>query len=339
MARKKAKETKVEDKTQKALDIALGAINKEFGSGSIMRGQDETIPGTEFITSGCISVDRILGGGWAKGRVVEIYGPESSGKTTLTLHAIAAAQARGETCAFIDMEHALDPTYADALGVNMNDLLISQPTSGEQALRIAETLIKSNAVSVVVIDSVAALLPKAEIDKEIGESAPGRQAALMSQALRKLPGDCKRSGTTLIFINQIRMKIGVMFGSPETTSGGNALKFYASQRIDIRRIGGIKDGTDFVANRTRAKCVKNKVARPFKQCEFDIKYGEGIDATADVLDLAVELDVVNKNGAWYDYQGERIGQGRNTALQYLKQAPAMYKDIEQRVRTHYGMAS
>lgn len=325
---KKKETVEVQDGSNKALDLALATIEKNFGKGAVLRGSSGThMPGVEFRSSGCMSLDRILGGGWAKGRIVEIYGPESSGKTTLTLHAIAAAQAAGETCAFIDVEHAFDPSYAEALGVDMENLLISQPDSGEQALQIAEALIMSGAVGVVVVDSVSALLPRAEIEKEIGDATVGRQAGLMSQALRKLTGKCAKSGTTLFFINQIRMKIGVMFGNPETTSGGNALKFYASQRVDVRRIKGVKEGDEVVANTTRVKTVKNKVFPPFKQVEFDIRYGEGIDIIVDVLDLSVEAGLVEKAGAWYSYNGEKIGQGKNQARLYLKENPDTFQEL------------
>lgn len=327
MATKKSKE-----KSNSALKLAMEAIQKAYGQGSVMQGQKDALPGVEFRTSGCISIDKILGGGWGKGRIIELYGPNSSGKTTLALHAIAAAQANGEICAFIDAEHALDPSYAVALGVNIEELIISQPDSGEQALQITETLINSGSLGIVVIDSVAALTPQAEIDKQIGDIVPGRQAALMSQAMRKLPRACAKTSCTLIFINQIRMKLGISWGSPETTSGGEALKFYTSQRLDVRRIGGIKDGDKLIANRTRAKIVKNKLAPPFRICEFDIRYGKGIDVAADVLDLAVEAGIVEKKGAWYNYGTDRIGQGRNNVLEYLKCSPDVYKEIMEKLQ-------
>lgn len=340
MARKpkedKTKEVKISAK-EKALELALGAIEKAHGKGAVMVGKKGSLPGVEFRSSGCFSMDLALGGGWGKGRVVELYGPESSGKTTLALHAIAAAQKRGDVCAFIDVEHSLDPSYAAALGVNMEDLLVSQPSSGEQALQIAETLINSSAVSIVVIDSVAALLPQAEIAKEIGESVPGRQASLMSQAMRKLPRCCALTGTTLMFINQIRMKIGIMFGSPETTSGGQALKFYASQRLDVRRIGGVKEGDKLVANRTRVKIVKNKLATPFQECEFNIEYGKGIDIAGDFFDIATDIGIVDKSGAWYSYGGDRLGQGRSNAVNCLKENHKSFKEITDRVKLHFGI--
>jgi recombination protein RecA len=332
MAKKKTEEKK---ETQ-AIDLAIAAIEKAHGKGSLIYAGSEKLPDVEYKTSGCLSVDWALGGGWGRGRVVEIYGPESSGKTTLTLHAVAAAQQNGDLCAFIDMEHALDPGYAAALGVDVEKLIISQPDTGEQALQITEQLVNSGALGLIVIDSVAALVPQKEIEGEIGDSNMGLQSRLMSQAMRKLPGACNRTKTTLMFINQIRMKIGVMFGSPETTSGGNALKYYASQRVDIRRIGGVKEGSgdnaEFVANKTRVKVVKNKIGRPFRQVEVDIRYGQGIDVVADVLDLAVDRGLVEKSGAWYSHGADRIGQGRANSVEYIKQHPELYRDLWQRLQ-------
>ncbi len=323
-----------------SVENALSQIHRQFGKGSIMRlGSRETelVPA---IPTGALSLDIALGvGGLPRGRVTEIYGPESSGKTTLALHAIAEAQKRGGTAAFIDAEHALDTNYAERLGVNIDDLLVSQPDFGEQALEIAEILIRSGGVDVIVIDSVAALVPRAEIDGNVGDSHVGLQARLMSQAMRKFTGVLSRSNTVLIFINQIRMKIGVMFGNPETTPGGNALKFYSSIRLDIRKIGQIKDGQDAVGNRTRVKVVKNKVAPPFKMCEFDIIFGEGISSAGDILDLAVEQEIVDKSGAWYSYKDERIGQGRENAKQFLDDHPEMKAEIENKVRLGFGLAA
>ena len=318
----------------KALTAALGQIEKQFGKGSVMRlGDGSATPNIQVIPTGSLTLDLALGiGGLPRGRVVEIYGPESSGKTTLTLQVIAEAQKLGGTAAFIDAEHALDPGYAKKLGVNIDDLLVSQPDSGEQALEITDMLVRSGAVDVVVIDSVAALTPKAEIEGEMGDSHMGLQARLMSQALRKLTGNIKRSNTMVIFINQIRMKIGVMFGNPETTTGGNALKFYASVRLDIRRIGAIKKGEEVVGSQTRVKVVKNKVAPPFRQCEFDILYGEGISKEGELIDLGVNLDIVEKSGAWYSYNKERIGQGKDNVRQFLKDNPNIAADIESRIR-------
>ncbi len=318
----------------KALSAALGQIEKQFGKGSVMRlGDSAATANIQTIPTGSLSLDLALGiGGLPRGRVVEIYGPESSGKTTLTLQVIAEAQKLGGTAAFIDAEHALDPSYAKKLGVNIDDLLVSQPDSGEQALEITDMLVRSSAVDVVVIDSVAALTPKAEIEGEMGDSHMGLQARLMSQALRKLTGNIKRSNTMVIFINQIRMKIGVMFGNPETTTGGNALKFYASVRLDIRRIGAIKKGDEVIGSQTRVKVVKNKVAPPFKQCEFDILYGEGISKEGELIDLGVLRDIVDKSGAWYSYNKERIGQGKDNARQFLKENPNIAADIESRIR-------
>ena len=315
-----------------ALDLAVSQISKQFGDGSIMKLGDAHKIDVETSPSGTLSLDLALGGGYPKGRIIEIYGPESSGKTTLALHAVAEIQKQGGTAAFIDAEHALDPQYAARLGVNTNELLVSQPDNGEQALEIVETLVRSNAVDIIVLDSVAALVPQAEIDGDMGDSLPGLQARLMSQALRKLTGIINKSKATVIFINQIRMKIGVMFGNPETTTGGNALKFYASQRLDIRRIGQIKQGEDVIGNRVRIKVVKNKIAPPFRQAEFDIMYNEGISTTGDVLDLAVSHDIVQKSGAFYKYNGETIGQGREAAKKYLKANPDKLTEIDGKVR-------
>jgi len=322
-----------------SVENAITQIQRQFGNGSIMRlgGQEpEKIP---VIPTGCLSLDIALGvGGFPKGRVAEIYGPESSGKTTLALHVVAEAQKEGGTAAFIDAEHALDTSYAKRLGVDIDNLLVSQPDFGEQALEIAEILIRSGGVDVIVIDSVAALTPKAEIDGNVGDSHMGLQARLMSQAMRKFTGVLNRSNTVLIFINQIRMKIGVMFGNPETTTGGNALKFYSTLRLDIRRIGALKDGQEIVGNRTKVKVVKNKVAPPFKIVEFDIVYGEGISKEGDLLDLAVEQEIVDKSGSWYSYQDERIGQGRENAKRFLKDHPEMTTEIGQKVRMGFGLA-
>jgi recombination protein RecA len=316
----------------KALGLAMDQITKQFGEGSIMKLGTGHRANVELIPSGALSLDIALGGGYPKGRIIEIYGPESSGKTTLTLHAIAQVQKAGGTAAFIDAEHALDPAYAKKLGVDVDNLLVSQPDNGEQALEIAETLVRSNAVDLVVVDSVAALVPQAEIEGEMGDSHMGLQARLMSQALRKLTGIISKSKTTVIFINQIRMKIGVMFGNPETTTGGNALKFYASVRIDIRRSGQIKSGEEIVGNRTKVKIVKNKIAPPFRIAEFDIMYNEGISNTGDVLDLAVLHGIVGKAGAWFDYNDAKIGQGREASKVYLKQNPEVLAEIEEKVR-------
>jgi len=323
----------------KALDIAVGQIEKQFGKGSIMRlGQHGAIAAVEVISTGAISIDFALGvGGLPRGRVIEIFGPESSGKTTLALQVIAEAQKSGGMAAFVDAEHALDAKYAQKLGVDLDNLLVSQPDNGEQALEITEVLIRSNSVDVVVVDSVAALVPKAEIDGEMGEAQMGLQARLMSQALRKLTGVVSKSKTTLIFINQLREKIGVMFGNPETTTGGRALKFYASVRIDIRRIASIKDGDQVIGGRTRVKIVKNKVAPPFREAEFDIMYGEGISREGDLIDLAVEKRIVEKSGAWFAYSGERLGQGRENAKQFLKENPDVRRTIEERVRRELGL--
>jgi recombination protein RecA len=324
---------------QKALDSALAQIERQFGKGSIMRlGVDSPIVEIEATSTGSLGLDIALGiGGLPKGRIVEIYGPESSGKTTLTLHAVAEEQKKGGVCAFVDAEHALDPTYARKLGVNLDELLISQPDTGEQALEIVDTLVRSGAVSMVVVDSVAALTPKAEIEGDMGDATVGAQARLMSQAMRKLTASIGRSNCMVIFINQIRMKIGVMFGSPETTTGGHALKFYASVRLDIRRIGAIKDRDEVVGNSTRVKVVKNKVAPPFKQVEFDIMYGEGISKTGELVDLGVKAGVVDKSGAWYSYGDQRIGQGRENAKTFLKDNPDMALEIEDKIRASHGL--
>jgi recombination protein RecA len=326
------------DKT-KALDAALSQIERAFGKGSIMRlGKNEKAVEIDTVPTGSLGLDIALGvGGLPRGRVVEIYGPESSGKTTLTLHVIAEAQKKGGVCAFVDAEHALDTVYARKLGVNLEDLLISQPDTGEQALEITDTLVRSGAVDVLVIDSVAALTPRAEIEGEMGDSQPGLQARLMSQALRKLTASISRSQTTVIFINQIRMKIGVMYGSPETTTGGNALKFYASVRLDIRRIGSIKERDEVTGNQTRVKVVKNKVAPPFKQVEFDIMYGEGISKTGELIDLGVRAGVVEKSGAWFSYDSQRLGQGRENAKNFLKANPQIAERIEQEIRENSGL--
>ncbi|MCB9562131.1 MAG: recombinase RecA [Kofleriaceae bacterium] len=323
----------------KAIDLALGAIEKQFGKGAIMRlGKDPIDREVQVVPSGSLGLDLALGiGGLPRGRIVEIYGPESSGKTTMTLHIVAEAQKRGGVCAFIDAEHALDVGYAKKLGVKTEELLVSQPDFGEQALEIADMLVRSNAVDVVVIDSVAALTPKAEIEGEMGDAHVGLQARLMSQALRKLTGAISKSRTMVVFINQIRMKIGVMFGSPETTTGGNALKFYASIRLDIRRIGAIKKDDAVVGNRTRVKVVKNKLAPPFREVEFDILYGQGISREGDLIDLAAEANIVDKSGAWFSYGGERIGQGRENAKQFLIDHPDVYDAIEARVLAHHNV--
>ena len=324
---------------EKTLDLAISQIEKQFGQGSIMRMGEDSIVKIESISTGSISLDAALGiGGIPRGRITEIYGPESSGKTTLTLHIIAEAQKMSGYAAFIDAEHAMDPEYAKKLGVDTDNLLISQPDTGEQALDITETLVRSGALDIIVIDSVAALVPKAELDGDMGDSHMGLQARLMSQALRKLTGSVSKSRTSVIFINQIRHKIGVMFGSPETTTGGNALKFYASIRLDIRRIGQIKEGDEVVGNRTRVKVVKNKVAPPFKNTEFDIMYGEGISYEGDLLDLAVQADIVNKMGAWYSYNKEKIGQGRENAKRYLQDNENVRNEIETGVKAFLGMS-
>jgi len=328
------------DNKGKALDAALAQIERAFGKGSIMKlGQRETLE-IEAISTGSLSLDIALGiGGLPKGRIVEIYGPESSGKTTLALHCVAEAQKKGGTCAFIDAEHAMDPGYAKKLGVDVENLLISQPDAGEQALEIADTLVRSGAIDVLVIDSVAALVPKAELEGEMGDSLPGLQARLMSQALRKLTASISKSNTLVIFINQIRMKIGVMFGNPETTTGGNALKFYASVRLDIRRIGAIKEREDVVGNQTRVKVVKNKVAPPFKVVEFDIMYGEGVSKVGELVDLGVKAGIVEKSGSWFSWDGQRIGQGRENAKTFLREHPEVADKIEHAIRANAGVLS
>jgi recombination protein RecA len=324
---------------QKALDSALAQIERQFGKGSIMRlGGDNPFPEIEATSTGSLGLDIALGiGGLPKGRIIEVYGPESSGKTTLTLHVIAEEQKKGGVCAFVDAEHALDPQYAKKLGVNLDELLISQPDTGEQGLEIVDTLVRSGAVSLVVVDSVAALTPKSELEGDMGDSSMGVHARLMSQAMRKLTGSISRSNCMVIFINQIRMKIGVMFGSPETTTGGNALKFYSSVRLDIRRIGAVKDRDEIVGNATRVKIVKNKVAPPFKQVEFDIMYGEGISKTGELLDIGVKAGVVEKSGSWYSYGDERIGQGRENAKTFLKANPSTALEIEDKIRAANGL--
>lgn len=324
---------------EKALDSALSQIERAFGKGSIMKlGANDQVVEVETISTGSLSLDIALGiGGLPRGRIVEIYGPESSGKTTLALHTIAEAQKSGGICAFVDAEHALDPVYARKLGVDLDNLLISQPDTGEQALEITETLVRSGAVDVLIVDSVAALTPRAEIEGEMGASLPGLQARLMSQALRKLTATISRSNTLVIFINQIRMKIGVMFGSPETTTGGNALKFYASVRLDIRRIGSIKERDEVVGNQTRVKVVKNKMAPPFKQVEFDIMYGEGVSRTGEIVDLGVKANVVEKSGAWFSYNSVRLGQGRENAKQFLKENPEICDEIAEKLRADAGL--
>ena len=331
----KAKKTDMgmaESGKKQALDLAIAQISKQFGDGSIMKLGENHKVDVELLPSGCLSLDIALGGGYPKGRIIEIYGPESSGKTTLTLHAIAEIQKQGGTAAFIDAEHALDPAYARKLGVDTGNLLVAQPDNGEQALEITETLVRSNAVDLIVVDSVAALVPQAEIDGDMGDAHMGLQARLMSQALRKLTGIINKSKATVIFINQIRMKIGVMFGNPETTTGGNALKFYASVRADIRRTAQIKSGDDVIGNRTKVKIVKNKIAAPFRIAEFDIMYNEGISKTGDILDLAVEHEILGKSGAFYKYNDQNIGQGRENAKRYLLENPEVMAEIEKKVR-------
>ena len=323
---------------QKALETALSNIERSFGKGSVMRLGERKVMDIEAVSTGSLGLDIALGiGGLPKGRIIEIYGPESSGKTTLSLHCVAEAQKNGGVCAFVDAEHALDPVYAGKLGVDLDDLLISQPDTGEQALEIADTLVRSGAVDLLVIDSVAALTPRAELEGEMGDSLPGLQARLMSQALRKLTGSISKSKCMVIFINQIRMKIGVMFGSPETTTGGNALKFYSSVRLDIRRIGAIKDRDEVIGNQTRVKVVKNKVAPPFRQVEFDILYGEGISKTGELIDLGVKAGVIDKAGSWYSYGDERIGQGREKTRTFLKDNPAIADEIEDAIRRNAGL--
>ena len=331
----KAKKTDMgmaESGKKQALDLAIAHISKQFGAGSIMKLGENHKVDVELLPSGCLSLDIALGGGYPKGRIIEIYGPESSGKTTLTLHAIAEIQKQGGTAAFIDAEHALDPAYAKKLGVDTENLLVAQPDNGEQALEITETLVRSNAVDLIVVDSVAALVPQAEIDGDMGDAHMGLQARLMSQALRKLTGIINKSKATVIFINQIRMKIGVMFGNPETTTGGNALKFYASVRADIRRTAQIKSGDDVIGNRTKVKIVKNKIAAPFRIAEFDIMYNDGISKTGDILDLAVEHEILGKSGAFYKYNDQNIGQGRENAKRYLLENPEVMAEIEKKVR-------
>jgi len=324
----------------KALEAALGQIERSYGKGSVMKLGENTSVNVEAISTGSIGLDIALGiGGLPRGRIVEIFGPESSGKTTLALHVVAEAQRNGGICAFVDAEHALDPVYARKLGVDVDELLISQPDAGEQALEIADTLVRSGAIDVLVVDSVAALTPRAELEGEMGDSLPGLQARLMSQAMRKLTASISRSKAMVIFINQIRMKIGVMFGSPETTTGGNALKFYSSVRLDIRRIGAIKDRDEVVGNQTRVKVVKNKLAPPFRQVEFDIMYGEGISKTGELLDLGVKSGVVEKSGAWFSYDSQRLGQGRENARQFLKDNPEISQQIENGVRESAGLIS
>jgi recombination protein RecA len=331
--------TKNRAERQKALSAAIAQIEKQFGKGSIMRlGENETVPDIQTVSTGSLGLDIALGvGGLPRGRVVEIYGPESSGKTTLTLQVIAEMQKLGGTCAFVDAEHALDTQYAQKLGVDLTDLLVSQPDTGEQALEIVDALVRSGSVDLIVIDSVAALTPRAEIEGDMGDSLPGLQARLMSQALRKLTGTINRTNTMVIFINQIRMKIGVMFGSPETTTGGNALKFYASVRLDIRRVGSLKKGEEVIGSETRVKVVKNKVAPPFKQAEFDILYGEGISREGEIIDLGAACDVIEKSGAWYSYNGDRIGQGKDNSRDFLRQNPSMAIEIENKIRGHFGV--
>ena len=342
MARNRTPLTVVEKATDKnksaALDAALSQIDRAFGKNSVMKLGDKSTMDVEAISTGSIGLDVALGiGGLPKGRVIEIYGPESSGKTTLTLHAIAECQKAGGVAAFIDAEHALDPVYAAKLGVDVNELLIAQPDTGEQALEIADTLVRSGAVDILVVDSVAALTPRAELEGDMGDSLPGLQARLMSQALRKLTGSISKSGCMVIFINQIRMKIGVMYGSPETTTGGNALKFYSSVRLDIRRIGAIKYRDEVIGNQTRVKVVKNKVAPPFRQVEFDIMYGEGISKTGEIIDLGVKAEVVEKSGSWYSYGDERIGQGRENVRKFLLENPEMADEIERKIRMNEGL--
>jgi recombination protein RecA len=339
MARPNTQDALAGGDKKKALDAALAQIERSFGKGSIMKlGENEQPRDIEVVSTGSLGLDIALGiGGLPKGRIVEVYGPESSGKTTLALQVIAEAQKKGGICAFVDAEHALDPVYARKLGVNLQELLISQPDTGEQALEITDTLVRSGAVDVLVVDSVAALTPRAEIEGEMGDSLPGLQARLMSQALRKLTASISKSKTMVIFINQIRMKIGVMFGSPETTTGGNALKFYASVRLDIRRIGQVKDKDDIVGNQTRVKVVKNKMAPPFKQVEFDIMYGEGVSKTGELIDLGVKANIVEKSGAWFSYNSQRLGQGRDNSKNFLRDNPALADEIEAKIRQDSGI--
>src|SRR5690554_1468216 len=323
----------MDENKKKALAAALGQIERQFGKGAVMRMGDQERQSIPAISTGSLGLDIALGiGGLPKGRIVEIYGPESSGKTTLTLSVIAEAQKQGATCAFVDAEHALDPEYAGKLGVNVDDLYVSQPDTGEQALEITDMLVRSNAVDVIVVDSVAALVPKAEIEGDMGDAHVGLQARLMSQALRKITGNIKNANCLVIFINQIRMKIGVMFGNPETTTGGNALKFYSSVRLDIRRIGAVKDGEEVIGSETRVKVVKNKVAPPFKQTEFQILYGIGINRMGEIIDYGVKLGMIDKAGAWYSYQGNKIGQGKNNVMKFLQENPEISKELEQKVR-------
>lgn len=338
---KKTTVPEVDNEKAKALAAALAQIEKQFGKGSIMRlGEGEAIEDVQVVSTGSLGLDIALGvGGLPRGRVIEIYGPESSGKTTLTLQVIAEMQKTGGQCAFVDAEHALDVQYAQKLGVQVRDLLISQPDTGEQALEIVDSLVRSGAVDLIVVDSVAALVPKAEIEGDMGDSLPGLQARLMSQALRKLTATIKKTNCMVIFINQIRMKIGVMFGSPETTTGGNALKFYSSVRLDIRRIGSIKKGEEVIGNETRVKVVKNKVSPPFKQAEFDILYGQGISRQGEIIDLGVAAKIIDKSGAWYAYQGEKIGQGRDNAREFLRENPDLALEIENRIRAELGVAA
>ena len=340
-ALKNAPPANAAEERAKALQAALAQIEKQFGKGAIMRlGEGEKVEDIQVVSTGSLGLDVALGvGGLPRGRVIEIFGPESSGKTTLTLQVVAEMQKLGGTCAFIDAEHALDTSYAEKLGVKLSDILISQPDTGEQALEIVDSLVRSGAVDLVVVDSVAALVPKAEIEGDMGDSLPGLQARLMSQALRKLTASINRTNCTVIFINQIRMKIGVMFGSPETTTGGNALKFYASVRLDIRRTGSIKKGEEPIGNETRVKVVKNKVSPPFKQAQFDILYGQGISREGEIIDMGVEAKVVEKSGAWYAYQGEKIGQGRDNARTFLRENPELAREIENKVRESLGIAA
>nr|WP_311465302.1 recombinase RecA [uncultured Ottowia sp.] len=340
-APKNAPPANAAEEKAKALQAALAQIEKQFGKGAIMRlGEGEKAEDIQVVSTGSLGLDVALGvGGLPRGRVIEIFGPESSGKTTLTLQVVAEMQKLGGTCAFIDAEHALDTSYAEKLGVKLSDILISQPDTGEQALEIVDSLVRSGAVDLVVVDSVAALVPKAEIEGDMGDSLPGLQARLMSQALRKLTASINRTNCTVIFINQIRMKIGVMFGSPETTTGGNALKFYASVRLDIRRTGSIKKGEEPIGNETRVKVVKNKVSPPFKQAQFDILYGQGISREGEIIDMGVEAKVVEKSGAWYAYQGEKIGQGRDNARTFLRENPELAREIENKVRESLGIAA
>ena len=340
-ALKNAPPANAAEERAKALQAALAQIEKQFGKGAIMRlGEGEKVEDIQVVSTGSLGLDVALGvGGLPRGRVIEIFGPESSGKTTLTLQVVAEMQKLGGTCAFIDAEHALDTSYAEKLGVKLSDILISQPDTGEQALEIVDSLVRSGAVDLVVVDSVAALVPKAEIEGDMGDSLPGLQARLMSQALRKLTASINRTNCTVIFINQIRMKIGVMFGSPETTTGGNALKFYASVRLDIRRTGALKKGEEQIGNETRVKVVKNKVSPPFKQAQFDILYGQGISREGEIIDMGVEAKVVEKSGAWYAYQGEKIGQGRDNARTFLRENPELAREIENKVRESLGIAA